>query len=393
MIRYKCDSCGSSLNIKDELAGTQGKCPKCKTPFTVPSPPAQEHAAPPPPAAPPASRTAEAPAPKRPARVASSPAAAGGDDAEFDPVAFLMDDDGPRTRGRAKGKTVDRHPVPAPQSDDEIPEHLSLDEDDPPAPPKSKKAARRRIEIDSDEELEAYSLERPAMGSASETAGKMLAGGASSGAAKDLLTRTMEESRARSARVEDEQPAPPPAWLELTREFGVRGLLGLAGVLLVAVGVYLIMYRMLGSGVPLPKLARVSGTVTLDGQPLAGAQVRFTLLSEDGRNEATEVESTSGKTVRVRPGMAITDEDGRYSLEYMEGLRGTPVGKNRVSLSKLGDGGRELVPGQYGPLSVETRDVESGSQTIDFALTSDAPRRGQGPPGGGGGGGGERRPN
>lgn len=38
MIKYKCDECGSSLSIKDELAGTAGKCPKCNTKFRVPEP-------------------------------------------------------------------------------------------------------------------------------------------------------------------------------------------------------------------------------------------------------------------------------------------------------------------------------------------------------------------
>ena len=35
-IRYKCEECGSVLKVKDELAGTKGKCPKCKTRFVVP---------------------------------------------------------------------------------------------------------------------------------------------------------------------------------------------------------------------------------------------------------------------------------------------------------------------------------------------------------------------
>lgn len=37
-IRFTCDECGSVLKIKDELAGTKGKCPKCKTAFVVPQP-------------------------------------------------------------------------------------------------------------------------------------------------------------------------------------------------------------------------------------------------------------------------------------------------------------------------------------------------------------------
>ncbi len=35
-IRYKCQNCGATLKIKDELAGKQGKCPKCRTSFRIP---------------------------------------------------------------------------------------------------------------------------------------------------------------------------------------------------------------------------------------------------------------------------------------------------------------------------------------------------------------------
>ena len=35
-IRFTCKECSSVLKIKDELAGTKGRCPKCKTEFVVP---------------------------------------------------------------------------------------------------------------------------------------------------------------------------------------------------------------------------------------------------------------------------------------------------------------------------------------------------------------------
>ena len=35
-IRFKCGECGAAMTIKDELAWTKGKCPKCKTAFQVP---------------------------------------------------------------------------------------------------------------------------------------------------------------------------------------------------------------------------------------------------------------------------------------------------------------------------------------------------------------------
>ena len=37
-IRYTCHGCESVLKIKDEKAGTNGRCPKCKTEFVVPFP-------------------------------------------------------------------------------------------------------------------------------------------------------------------------------------------------------------------------------------------------------------------------------------------------------------------------------------------------------------------
>ena len=37
-IRFTCAECASELKIKDELAGTAGRCPKCKTKFVVPGP-------------------------------------------------------------------------------------------------------------------------------------------------------------------------------------------------------------------------------------------------------------------------------------------------------------------------------------------------------------------
>ncbi len=41
-IRFTCAECASVLKIKDELAGTTGRCPKCKTKFVVPAAPSDE---------------------------------------------------------------------------------------------------------------------------------------------------------------------------------------------------------------------------------------------------------------------------------------------------------------------------------------------------------------
>jgi hypothetical protein len=47
-IKFNCPKCGQELNVKDEMAGKQGKCPKCKSTVTVPTPAAPRAAAAPP---------------------------------------------------------------------------------------------------------------------------------------------------------------------------------------------------------------------------------------------------------------------------------------------------------------------------------------------------------
>ena len=64
MIRYKCDDCGSVLTIKDALAGTPGKCPKCKKKFIVPDADT---------ASPPESPQTDRPSPKAPAKLQKRP--------------------------------------------------------------------------------------------------------------------------------------------------------------------------------------------------------------------------------------------------------------------------------------------------------------------------------
>ena len=41
-IRFSCKKCESVLKIRDEMAGTKAKCPKCKRPFVVPAAPTKD---------------------------------------------------------------------------------------------------------------------------------------------------------------------------------------------------------------------------------------------------------------------------------------------------------------------------------------------------------------
>jgi hypothetical protein len=118
----------------------------------------------------------------------------------------------------------------------------------------------------------------------------------------------------------------------------------------------LALLALLGCGKSNLTVAPVSGTVTLDGAPLAAASVTFE-PKEGGR-----------------PSYGVTNAQGRYILEYSLHELGAKVGTCtvRITTASRSDDGKttkELVPKRYrtNPLEAE---VKSKSNTIDFALTS-----------------------
>jgi len=105
----------------------------------------------------------------------------------------------------------------------------------------------------------------------------------------------------------------------------------------------------------------VSGTVTLDGAPLAGVMVRFTPTSGEKRT------TSLGKT----------DAQGHYELRYSSQQQGALIGTHMVQVVNL-DGQPEpgmpkarKVPKQYDVHSDLTAEVTSNGQNVfDFDLTS-----------------------
>ncbi len=68
-------------------------------------------------------------------------------------------------------------------------------------------------------------------------------------------------------------------------------------------------------------LAPVSGTVTLDGEPLEGAEVVFAPMEND-------------KTTIVGPAsVGYTDQEGRFTLKTIKGGSGAVITNHRVSVS------------------------------------------------------------
>ena len=113
-----------------------------------------------------------------------------------------------------------------------------------------------------------------------------------------------------------------------------------------------------GCGGPYAKLGRVSGKVTLGGQPLTDAVVTFSPVATGS--------PSSGKT----------DSEGKYVLLYVRKVKGAESGEHDVTISTFQEGDAdagtpeipEKVPLKYRNPGELKATVKRGSNTIDFAL-------------------------
>jgi hypothetical protein len=103
-----------------------------------------------------------------------------------------------------------------------------------------------------------------------------------------------------------------------------------------------------------PPLGLVTGTVTLDGAPLADTLVLFT---PEGPGRTSQ---------------AVTDAAGRYRLAYLRDIVGANVGRHvvRITTATEENGGRERLPARYHRRSELAADVQPGDNEIDFLLTA-----------------------
>lgn len=108
-------------------------------------------------------------------------------------------------------------------------------------------------------------------------------------------------------------------------------------------------------------LGRVTGTVTLDGEPLERAEIVF--QPEDGR-----------------PSYAKTDSQGSYELMFGADQPGAQIGRHRVMITTFDvitedeENPLEIperLPDRYHRNSELVEEVQSGRNVIDFDLRSD----------------------
>jgi len=121
------------------------------------------------------------------------------------------------------------------------------------------------------------------------------------------------------------------------------------------------LISMVGCAEKNENLGKVSGTITLDGEPLKHAVITF--QPQGGR-----------------PAFGKTGEDGTYTMMYSASEAGATIGVNKVSISNGGERRneetdevwyqKEEVPPKYNARTELEFDVQPGTQTHDFLLES-----------------------
>jgi hypothetical protein len=346
-ISFTCTECGSLLKIKDHLAGTDGKCPKCKAEFVVPEPTLDNDSAeilvlPSQPV-----RTSVKPEKametivKRDVDLTHAHASEHADRVKapqklktpasdnFDPADFLM--------GGQDSVKVKPHSTPASSavSDPEMaPARRNTEER--PSKPAGKSSATMSTRTESEKGVNASTH------------------------AKDMITKAMEESRLHAGDPPPEEPKEGFDFGGFFREVGLKGGAGVVVFAVLLVGTYMLFDYMMGGRLKLPKLGYVTGVVKLDGAPLPGATVYFAPL------DATMADS---KRDRARTSFGITDAKGAYKMMYLQGTPGVAVGKCRIWLDLVGPKG-QVIPPDYTEAVMQVRDVKPGSQEYSFEMRS-----------------------
>lgn len=401
-IRYECDECGSVFKIKDSLAGTKGKCPSCQKKFIVPqkgpdsgidldsardskiekgerrpeeeapfaSPsstgrngstlpvggvPAQEspsqkkitpEPAPVRPASsgpksapsllpPPVEPTAVTPAapettasPEMTSEAAAAEAeeSAPGDD--FDVDSFLMDQE---AAAQAKASAGLATPTAAPAKQ-----------------PQYDKQGRRIL---------GAALARP--GSPASPAAS---------AAAEAVDAALEGGQVKVGPLpmEPRRPLIPFTFKGSLKLLRRRALWIVLGATLIA-ATFFLSNRLLAVQLTRPVLSAVSGTVTLDGKPLPNVMVHLTpVFAQEGKD-------TRGQPLRLRDSIGVTDENGFYSVQYLDGLEGAPLGNVRIWVETIQPAHLKTIPASYlSNASADIRSVkEAGNETrFDLKMKS-----------------------
>jgi len=271
-IRCECDHCGASLKVKDKLAGTEGKCPKCQEKILIPD-------------------------------------ASDGDSEDV----LLGDDDEKVSTSDAPAKSAEEAEEDAIFGDDFFsmqepeprPRHIAPvitdDKDDEPTPRRKKKPKSNE----------------------SETGTKIESGSGDNAAsiASSLLSKTGKRNRPEDFK----DPAAPD---EVNYDFSeVKYLLfqrilpGVGAAVVVFFLAYWMFSDMMGGGPELPELAELTGRVTNNGDGIE-ASLRFSPEPGNGADGGFSGSSS----------FAFSGADGSYEAFYDDDIEGLVIGKHQVHI-------------------------------------------------------------
>jgi hypothetical protein len=119
-------------------------------------------------------------------------------------------------------------------------------------------------------------------------------------------------------------------------------------------------------------LVPVTGTVTMDGQPLAGANLTFLPMSAEGGQGGTATTDSAGKyeAAHFRDGKGLAPGEYKVVVNKLVMQDGSPIPAGTQSAAELAT--KEAIPPQYSDYNTPTlkASVAAGGKPIDFALTS-----------------------
>jgi len=353
-IRYECEQCGSVLKIKDDLAGKPGKCPKCKTAFTVPALEEEIDSS---------GEVTAAEGEDKAEPILAAPKTGSAND-DFDLDAFLLDD------GESKPATTQARR--SKQHDDDEPLDDEADGSVSPSKGAVKHNSDEGFSIRRGPDAPESRLKQPAISDHKDDEADELPSSSrrppgtnpnapASNIASDLLSMSAKKGKKTPwNELASEKPQEDEFdWEGFRREVLKKVVpIVVVGVLL-CWGLFRLVNSAMGSKTFVPPLGQVTGTLTINAKPLEGAEIWFypekdTLIVDDKKHKVT---ASQGRT----------DAAGRYELTYIGDLKGAVVGTCRVQI--VAAGRQDVAPQYLGYNATATQKVKKGKQIIDLELS------------------------
>ncbi len=146
---------------------------------------------------------------------------------------------------------------------------------------------------------------------------------------------------------DDRPPGEEPAvdYAAFAKHIGLTIVPAIVGTIAVVVLTYMGAKRFFFKVGDRPELARVTGTVTIDGEPVAGATLTF------------QPDPDADPPPKGSASIGRTDNEGRYELTYVRDIEGAVIGQHKV-----------LIETREGRRFRETAEVGPGKNTINFPL-------------------------